>query len=74
MDLHTLDISSVGRRNRNATIKAGSDHEKTADPMYQAGSAVCFFEAIFAYHPSVSDIAICSGVMGSSRNHLPVAR
>ena len=25
-------------------------------------------------YSSVSDIAICSGVMGSSRNHLPVAR
>ena len=25
-------------------------------------------------HPSFTDIAICSGVIGSSRNHLPVAR
>ena len=25
-------------------------------------------------HSSIRDMAICSGVMGSSRNHLPVAR
>ena len=30
--------------------------------------------ALWHDHSSIRDMAICSGVMGSSRNHLPVAR